>query len=140
MLKTWSSLFVANDLEEKQINISNKLNYVKLTYKHYQINTDIPFISSFKNRTYKMQVRFMEAHLVKIMTIKLHCKSILIQLKQILWTCCVFLSSLNNTFFSMFFSIIGCISQVSAVGQTHSSQNIKNIMLKIRNYYIIMPS
>ena len=126
--------------KKKQINISNKLNYVKLTYKHYQINTDIPFISSFKNRTYKMQVRFMEAHLVKIMTIKLHCKSILIQLKQILWTCCVFLSSLNHTFFSMFFSIIGCISQVSAVGQTHSSQNIKNIMLKIRNYYIIMPS
>ena len=126
--------------KKKQINISNKLNYVKLTYKHYQINTDIPFISSFKNRTYKMQVRFMEAHLVKIMTIKLHCKSILIQLKQILWTCCVFLSSLNNTFFSMFFSIIGCISQVSTVGQTHSSQNIKNIMLKIRNYYIIMPS
>ena len=126
--------------KKKQINISNKLNYVKLTYKHYQINTDIPFISSFKNHAYKMQVRFMEAHLVKIMTIKLHCKSILIQLKQILWTCCVFLSSLNNTFFSMFFSIIGCISQVSAVGQTHSSQNIKNIMLKIRNYYIIMPS
>ena len=35
------------------------------------------------------------------MTIKLHHKSILIQLQQILWTCCVFLSSLNNTFFSM---------------------------------------
>ena len=27
------------------------------------------------------------------------------------------------------------ISQVSDVGQTHSSPNIKNIMLKIRNYY-----
>ena len=39
--------------------------------------------------------------LVKIMTIKLHHKSILIQLQQILWTCCVFLSSLNNTFFSV---------------------------------------
>ena len=39
--------------------------------------------------------------LLKIMTIKLHCKSILIQLQQILWTCCVFLSSLNNTFFSV---------------------------------------
>ena len=36
------------------------------------------------------------------MTIKLHHKSILIQLQQILWTCCVFLSSLNNTFFSVF--------------------------------------
>ena len=126
---------------KKQINIRNKLNYVKLTYKHYQINTNIPFISSFlKNRTYKIQVRFMEAHVVKIMTIKLHCKSVLIQLQQILWTCCVFLSSLNNTFFSMFFSILGYISQVSAIGQTHSSQNIKNIMLKIRNYYIILPS
>ena len=39
--------------------------------------------------------------LVKIMTIKLHNKSILIQLQQILWTCCVFLSSINNTFFSV---------------------------------------
>ena len=37
--------------------------------------------------------------LVKIMTIKLNHKSILIQLQQILGTCCVFLSSLNNTFF-----------------------------------------
>ena len=35
------------------------------------------------------------------MTIKLHHKSILIQLQQILWTCCVFLSSLNTTFFSV---------------------------------------
>ena len=43
----------------------------------------------------------MKAVLVKIMTIKLHHKSILIQLQQILWTCCVFLSSLNNTFFSV---------------------------------------
>ena len=31
----------------------------------------------------------------------LHHKSILIQLQQILWTRCVFLSSLNNTFFSL---------------------------------------
>ena len=37
--------------------------------------------------------------LVKIMTINLHSESILIQLQQILWTCCVFLSSLSNTFF-----------------------------------------
>ena len=35
------------------------------------------------------------------MTIKLHHMSILIQLQQILWTCCVFFSSLNNTFFSV---------------------------------------
>ena len=38
---------------------------------------------------------------VEIMTTKLHRKSVLIQLQQILWTCCVFLSSLNNTFFSV---------------------------------------
>ena len=44
--------------------------------------------------------------LVKIMTIKLHRKSVLIQLQQILWTCCVFLSSLNNTFFSVFVIIL----------------------------------
>ena len=31
--------------------------------------------------------------------------------------------------------IIGYTSQVSDVGPTHSSPNIKNIMLKIRNYY-----
>ena len=36
------------------------------------------------------------------MTIKLHGKSVLIQLQQISWTCCLFLSSLNNTFFSVF--------------------------------------
>ena len=35
----------------------------------------------------------------------LHHKSILIQLQQILWTCCVFLSSLNNTFFSVLVTI-----------------------------------
>ena len=40
--------------------------------------------------------------LVKIMTIKLHFMSIWIQLQQMLWTCCVFSSSLNNTFFSVF--------------------------------------
>ena len=33
------------------------------------------------------------------MTIKLHRELVLIQLQQILWTCYVFLSSLNNTFF-----------------------------------------
>ena len=37
----------------------------------------------------------------KIVTTKLHRKSILILLQQILWTCCVFLSSLNNTFSSV---------------------------------------
>ena len=39
--------------------------------------------------------------LVKIMRIKLHCESILIPLQQILWTCCIFLSSISNTFLSV---------------------------------------
>ena len=39
------------------------------------------------------------------MTIKLHRKSVLIQLQQILWTCCVFLSPLKNTFFGVFLII-----------------------------------
>ena len=48
--------------------------------------------------------------LVKIMTIKLHHKSVLIQLQQILWTCCIFLSSLNNTFFSVLVIIFSTMS------------------------------
>ena len=39
--------------------------------------------------------------LVKLRRIKWHYKSILILLQQILWTCCIFLSSINNTFFSV---------------------------------------
>ena len=35
------------------------------------------------------------------MTIKWHYQSILIPLQQLLWTCCIFLSSINNTFFSV---------------------------------------
>ena len=37
------------------------------------------------------------------MTIKWHYKSIIILLQQILWTCCKFLSSINNTIFSVLF-------------------------------------
>ena len=44
------------------------------------------------------------------MTIKLHYKSILIPLQQILWTCCIFLSSINNTFFSMLVIIFSNMS------------------------------
>ena len=44
--------------------------------------------------------------LFKIMTIQLLRKSILILLQQILWTCCVFLSSVNDTFFRLIFSIM----------------------------------
>ena len=44
------------------------------------------------------------------MTIKLHYKSILIPLQQILWTCCIFLSSINNTFFSVLVIIFSNMS------------------------------
>ena len=44
------------------------------------------------------------------MTIKLHHKSVLIQLQQILWTCCIFLSSLKNTFFSVLVIIFSTMS------------------------------
>ena len=48
--------------------------------------------------------------LVKIMTIKLHGKSISIPLQQIWWACCVFLSSLSSTFFSVLVIIFNNIS------------------------------
>ena len=48
--------------------------------------------------------------LVKIMTIKLHYKSVLTPLQQILWTCCIFLSSINNTFFSVLVIILSNMS------------------------------
>ena len=48
--------------------------------------------------------------LVKIMTIKLHHKSNLISLHQILWTCCIFLASINNAFFSVLVIIFSNMS------------------------------
>ena len=48
--------------------------------------------------------------LVKILTIKLHYKSVLIPLQQILWTSCIFLSSINNTFFSVLVIIFSNMS------------------------------
>ena len=47
----------------------------------------------------------------------LHHKSILIQLQQILWTRCAFLSSLNNTFFSLLVIIFRCIEDLFLVLQ-----------------------
>ena len=44
------------------------------------------------------------------MTIKLHYKTILIPLQQILWTCCIFLSSINNTFCSVLVIIFSNMS------------------------------
>ena len=134
--------------KKKQINISNKLNYVKLTYKHYQINTNIPFISSFKNHAYKIQVRFMEAHLVKIMTIELHCKSILIQLYQIFGPVVYFLSSLNNSFSSMLVIIFSnmnyfCFNHTNTLfihTRNYFSVVIQIIFLMcIENYFFIGP-
>ena len=86
--------------------------------------------------------------LVKITTIKLHRKSILIQLQQILWTCCVFLSSLNNTFFSVLVIIFSnksyfCFNYRNTFF-THT-MNYFSVVLRIiflmciKNYFLIGP-
>ena len=85
--------------------------------------------------------------LVKIMTIKLHHKSILIQLQQILWTCCVFLSSLNNTFFSVFVIIFNNKSFCFNYSNTFfiHAMNYFSVVLRIifpmciKNYFLIGP-
>ena len=86
--------------------------------------------------------------LVKIMTVKLHHKSILIQLQQILWTCCLFLSSLNNTFFSVLVIIFSnksyfCFNYRNTFF-THT-MNYFSVVLRIiflmciKNYFLIGP-
>ena len=86
--------------------------------------------------------------LVKIMTIKLHRKSILIQLQQILWTCCVFLSSLNNTFFSVLVIIFSnksyfCFNYTNTFfihAMNYFSVVLRIIFLMcIKNYFLIGP-
>ena len=71
--------------------------------------------------------------LVTIMTIKLHRESILIQLQQILWTCCVFLSSLNNTFFIVLVIIFS--------NKSFFCFNYTNYTLFIHymNYFLVVP-
>ena len=81
------------------------------------------------------------------MTIKLHHKSILIQLQQILWTCCVFLSSLNNTFFSVFVIIFNNKSFCFNYSNTFfiHAMNYFSVVLRIiflmyiKNYFLIGP-
>ena len=86
--------------------------------------------------------------LVKIMTIKLHRKSVLIQLQQILWTCCVFSSSLNNTFFSVLVVIFSNKSYFYfnyrntffIHAMNYFSVVLRNIFLMcIKNYFLIGP-
>ena len=81
-------------------------------------------------------------------TIKLHHKSILIQLQQILWTCCVFLSSLNNTFFSVLVIIFSnksyfCFNYTNSFfihAMNHFSVVLRIIFLMcIKNYFLIRP-
>ena len=90
----------------------------------------------------------MKAVLVKIMTIKLHHKSILIQLQQILWTCCVFLSSLNNTFFSVLVITFSnksyfCFNYTNTFfihAMNHFSVVLRIIFLMcIKNYFLMGP-
>ena len=83
------------------------------------------------------------------MTIKLHHMSILIQLQQILWTCCVFLSSLNNTFFSVLIIIFSnksyfCFNYTKCF--FHSCHELYfSVVLRIifpmciKNYFLIGP-
>ena len=82
------------------------------------------------------------------MTIKLHHKSILIQLQQILWTCCVFLSSLNNTFFSVLVIIFSnksyfCFNYTNTFfihAMNYFSVVLEIIFLMcIKNYFLIGP-
>ena len=82
------------------------------------------------------------------MTIKLHRKSVLIQLQQILWTCCVFLSSLNNTFFSVFVIILSnksyfCFNYRNTFfihAMNYFSVVLRIIFLMyIKNYFLIGP-
>ena len=81
------------------------------------------------------------------MTIKLHRKSVLIQLQQILWTCCVFLSSLNNTFFSVFVIIFNNKSFCFNYSNTFfiHAMNYFSVVLRIiflmciKNYFLTGP-
>ena len=86
--------------------------------------------------------------LIKIMTIKLHRKSVLIQLQHILWTCWEFLSSLNNTFFSVFVIISSnksyfCFNYRNTFfihAMNYFSVVLRIILLMyIKNYFLIGP-
>ena len=85
--------------------------------------------------------------LVKIMTIKLHSKSISIELLHIFWTC-VFLSSLNNTFFSVLVIIFSNKSYFCFVYRNTffiHAMNYFSVVLRIiflmciKNYFLIGP-
>ena len=78
----------------------------------------------------------------------LHHKSISIQLQQILWTCCVFLSSLNNTFFSVLVIIFSnksyfCFNYMNTF--FIHAMNYFSVVLRIifpmciKNYFLIGP-
>ena len=86
--------------------------------------------------------------LVKIMTIKLNYKSISIPLQQIIWTCCIFLSSLNNTFFNVLVIIFSnmsyfCFNHTNTFfihTLTYFSVVLRIIFLMcIENYFFIGP-
>ena len=73
--------------------------------------------------------------------------SILIQLQQILWTCCVFLSSLNNTFFSVLVTIFSnknyfCFNHTNTF--FYHAMHYFSVVLRIifpaciKNYFLII--
>ena len=96
-----------------------------------------------KTRVETMKARSGQNH------IKLHRKSILIrQLQQMLWTCCVFLSSLNNTFFSVLVIIFSsksyfCFNYRNTFfihAMNYFSVVLRIIFLMcIKNYFLIGP-
>ena len=73
--------------------------------------------------------------------------SVLILLQQMLWTCCVFLSSLNNTFFSVFVIIFNNKSFCFNYSNTFliHAMNYFSVVLRIiflmyiKNYFLIGP-
>ena len=83
------------------------------------------------------------------MTIKLHYKSVLIPLQQILWTRCIFLSSIYNTFFSVLVIIIFSNKSYFCFNYTNTffihTMNYFSVVLRIiflmciENYFFIGP-
>ena len=111
-------------------------------------NVSLGHLWFHKLQNYSIKELLWRPVLVKIMTIKLHYKSVLIPLRQILWTCCIFLSSINNTFFSVLVIIFSNMSYF-CFNYTNTffihTMNYFSVVLRIiflmciKNYFFIGP-
>ena len=103
-------------------------------------NVSLGHLWFHKLQNYSIKELLWRPVLVKIMTIKLHYKSVLIPLRQILWTCCIFLSSINNTFFSVLVIIFSNMSYF-CFNYTYTffihTMNYFSVVLRIINYQSI---